>query len=132
MPPMIDKKTEKKKVKTESIKLTKQVSFRLTDADYAAYLEKVEVSGMRPSAFFRQCVLTNKTQVIARANKSSSSEKDKLVFLFNKTSNNMNQLAHRANAERIAGVITESTYTRILEVLEPLAHEMKGIIKNVD
>jgi len=122
----IKERTEKKEIP----KLTKLVSFRLTESDHSAYLKKVETSGLKPSAFFRDCVLTNKTQIIARP--KSSLEKNKLLYLFNKTSNNLNQLAYRANSDHQAGTLTESTYLDILNALETLSRDMKTIIKNVD
>ncbi|MDO9207018.1 MAG: hypothetical protein Q7T91_02090 [Sulfuricurvum sp.] len=114
----------------EKEKLAKPVSFRLTAADHAAYLEKVEASGMKASVFFRDCVLGNKTQVIARP--KSSVEKDQLIYLFNKASNNMNQLAHKANAAHLAGSVSEATYTDILAELQTMADFMKASIKNAD
>lgn len=121
--------TSKKKTATRE-KLTKPVSFRLTEADHAAYQEKVETSGMKSSEFFRDCVLGNKTQVIARP--KASVEKDQLIYLFNKASNNMNQLAHKANAAHLAGSASEATYAGILAELQSLADLMKATIKNVD
>lgn len=110
--------------------LTKVVSLRLADDDHAAYMAKVNASGMGRSAFFRECVLGNKTQVVARL--KPSVDKDRLVYLVNKAGNNINQLAHRANADHLTGVVSESTYTRILGELQTLAQFMKAAIKNVD
>ena len=116
------------KSKGEAEKLTRPVSFRLTAADHAAYLAKVEASGLKPSEFFRECVLQNRTQIVARP--KASPERGRLLYLFNKASNNINQLAHRANADHLAGVISEATYTRILADLHGLAHYMKAAIKD--
>lgn len=121
-----DEKAEYEK----KVKLTNPVSFRLTADDHAAYLKKVEASGMKPSEFFRECVLGNKTQVIARP--KPSAEKDRIIYLFNKASNNMNQLAHKANAAHLAGSVSENTYKAILAELQILAHFMKATIKNAD
>lgn len=118
------------KSKDDAEKLTRPVSFRLTAADHAAYLAKVEASGLKPSEFFRDAVLTNRTQIIARA--KSSPERGRMLYLFNKASNNINQLAHRANADHLAGVISEATYTRILSELHGLAHYMKAALKDAD
>jgi len=119
-----------KKKKDDTEKLTRPVSFRLTAADHAAYLAKVEASGLRPSVFFREVVLTNKTQIVARA--KASPERGRLVYLMNKASNNINQLAHRANADHVAGVVSDATYTRILAELHALATYMKAAIKDAD
>lgn len=118
------------KTKRDAEKLTRPVSFRLTAADHAAYLAKVEASGLKPSAFFRECVLRNRTEIVARP--KASEDHSRLVYLFNKASNNINQLARRANADHLAGVISEATYTDILAELHTLADHMKAAIKNAD
>ena len=120
--------SNKKKIEAE--KLTKLVSFRLAATDHAAYLEKVASSGMKPSVFFREAVLTNKTQVVAR--QKSSEGKERLVYLFNKASNNMNQLAHRANADYLARVVSDETYSQILEELQLVTRLMRRGIKDAD
>ncbi|WP_018079277.1 plasmid mobilization protein [Thiobacillus denitrificans] len=116
------------KTKDDAQKLTRPVSFRLTDADHAAYQAKVKASGLTPSKFFREAVLTNRTQIVARP--KASPEWGRLLYLFNKASNNINQLAYRANADHLAGVVSEDTYSRILADLHGLAHYMKAAIKD--
>lgn len=111
-------------------KLTRPVSFRLTDTDHAAYLAKVEASGLKPSEFFRECVLQNRTQVVARV--PTSSDKRRLLYLFNKTSNNMNQLAHAANAAELAGTATPATYAGILAELQAIADAMREAVEHAD
>lgn len=111
-------------------KLTRPVSFRLTDADHAAYLAKVEASGLKPSEFFRDLVLTNRTEVIARV--QPSSDKRRLLYLFNKTSNNMNQLAHAVNAAEVAGTATPEIYAGILAELQTLSDLMKKVVQDAD
>jgi hypothetical protein len=110
--------------------LSKVASFRLTEADYAAYRKKFESSGLTQSEFFRQCVLTNRTQVIAVSR--ASPEKQRLLYLFNKSGNNLNQLAHRANADHLEGKLSETTYLAILDQLDAIAVSMKTDIDHVD
>lgn len=112
------------------IRLSKPVAFRLTEADHAAYLAKVQASGLKPSEFFRDAVLTNKTQVVARV--QPSDDKRRLIYLFNKASNNLNQLAHTANAAELAGTVTPATYAGILAELQTLADVMLEAIRNAD
>ncbi|WP_287101551.1 plasmid mobilization relaxosome protein MobC [Hydrotalea sp. AMD] len=122
--------TEPEPPKRKKASLTKPVSFRLSETDHAAYMEKVELSGLKPSEFFRDCVLQNKTQVIAR--EKNSQERDRLIYLFNKASNNVNQLARRANTDYLAGKISENTYAGIRSELHELTHYLKAVIGNVD
>lgn len=104
--------------KEDSEKLSKTVAFRLTEDDFAAYKKKFGASGMTQSEFFREHVLTNTTQVIARP--VASTDAKRAVFLLHKASNNINQLAHRANSENLAGVLSQETFNSILHQLERL------------
>lgn len=106
------------------------VSFRLNDRDYAVHVGKCQAAGLNESEFYRQHVLNNTTQVIARP--SASLEKKKMLYLVNKASNNLNQLAHRANSEHLEGVISEKTYSEILDNLQRMADYFKVVIANVD
>lgn len=116
--------------KDESERLTKPVAFRLTEKDYVAYLQKFESSGLTQSEFFRECVLTNRTQIIAK--QKASSDKKRLLFIANKASNNINQLAHRANADHVAGTISQQTYIDVLQELQLLNRYLKATLSNVD
>ena len=111
-------------------RLTHPVSFRLAEEDHAAYLAKVQASGVKPSDFFRDCVLTNKTQVIART--AASSDKRRLLYLFNKASNNLNQLARAANAAEKAGRANSATYQDILAELQTLTRLMQDVLARAD
>lgn len=117
-------------VKNEADRLTRTVSLALTEADHAAWLAKVKASGLTRSEFFRGCVLTNRTQVVARP--KASADKTRLLYLASKASNNINQLAHRANADALAGVINESTYQSILYELQALNKFLKASASYVD
>lgn len=46
-------------------KLCRVVSVKLTPPDHAAWVAKVEASGLTSSEFFRKAVLTNRTKVTA-------------------------------------------------------------------
>ena len=109
---------------------TRTVSFRLALPDHAAYLAKAKAAGLKPSDFFRDAVLNNKTQIVART--PPSSDKRRLIYLFNKASNNLNQLAHTANAAELAGTVTPATYAGILAELQTLADVMKKVIRDAD
>ncbi len=104
--------------KPDAEKLSRTVAFRLTDSDFESYQRKFSASGLSQSEFFREHVLTNTTQVIARP--TSSADTRRAVFLLQKASNNINQLAHRANSEHIAGVLSEGTFLGIIDQLNQL------------
>lgn len=104
--------------KSDDEKLSHTVAFRLTDGDFLNYKRKFSASGLSQSEFFREHVLTNTTQVIARP--TASADTKRAVFLLQKASNNINQLAHRANADHLAGMLSEGTFTAIIGQLEQL------------
>lgn len=109
---------------------TKPVSFRLAESERLAYLAKCEAAGLSPSDFFRECVLTNKTQIVAKP--KATADRCQLLFLVNKTSNNLNQLAHRANSDHLAGKLSEQKYEAILNNLELIARNLKATLGYVD
>lgn len=110
------------------MKLSRPVAFRLTAADHAAYLAKVEASGLKPSEFFRECVLQNRTHVVARP--KPAPDYRRLVYLVNKAGNNINQIAHRANTDHQAGRISEATYSAVLYELDALRRFLTATIAN--
>lgn len=131
-------------------KLERIVGFRLSNEDYATYSAKVAASGKSPSEYFRDCVLENTTQLVingkalsiaqmerrARAaailvtKKSRSIKNDnaqQLLFIFNKASNNLNQLAKRANADHVRGILSEESYVEFLQNLQHIQRTMRGV-----
>jgi len=105
-------------VKSEAEKLSHTIAFRLTDGDFLRYKWKFSASGFTQSEFFREHVLCNTTQVVARP--VASRDTKRAVFLLQKASNNLNQLAHRANSEYLTGLVSENTYEAILDQLQQL------------
>jgi hypothetical protein len=103
---------------------------RLSVEDHAAYLAKVTESGQTKSAFFRDCVLKNRTQVVARPTRSIESKR--VLFVVNKAGNNLNQLAHRANSDHAVGKISEATYADILYQLQRISQYLKATARHAD
>jgi len=114
----------------EAARLAIVTSFRLSEGDHAAYRAKVVASGLTKSEFFREHVLTNTTQIIAA--KRASLEAKKMLYLFSTVSNNINQLAHRINADHQTGKNSESTYSNLLDSLDAINTHFRRVLKNVD
>jgi hypothetical protein len=110
--------------------LGKPISFRLSESDRAAYLEKVTRSGLTQSEFFRQAVLTNRTRVIAR--QVDSLDRRRLLYIFNKASQNLNQIAYRANSDHVSGTLSESTYEQLLNQMQMISRYLKATLAKVD
>lgn len=110
--------------------LTEVISFRLPKTMAGALKAKIEAAGLTRSEFVRDYVLAERTQIVARP--KTSLDKQRLLYLFNKTGNNINQLAHRANGDRLGGKTNEATYRAILTQLDAIAAYMKASLDHVD
>lgn len=106
------------------------ISFRLNANDHAVWMQKIESSGMTKSEFIRAAVINNETVVHER--KKASVDKKRLLFIANKASNNINQLAHRVNGDSLAGVVSEKTYSDVLYELQLMNKYFKATLGNVD
>lgn len=111
--------------KPDAEKVLMKMSLRLTEVDHAAYLAKCHAAGLTRSEFLRECVLRNRTQVVACTNVPPNRDKLRVLFLLGKTSNNINQLAYRANSDHLAGILSESTYWSILLELNAITKILK-------
>lgn len=109
----------------------KRIIFRVTDAEYAAFQQKVTTANMTASELLRARILDDQLVVVAKQPKASM-DKRALQYLFNKTSNNMNQLAHMANSKNKGGVLNDKTFDRILAALIVIRDQLKGGMARVD
>lgn len=105
------KTKEKKSAENKSI----MIGFRLTNEEYSKFASVIEETGVSKSEFFR-LVITGKfdPNVHGKVKKNNYRE---LLRLFNKSSNNINQIAKKINMEYRNGFISENTYLRYLNVL---------------
>jgi hypothetical protein len=110
--------------------LGKPVSTRLTEDQWRVFADKVQRSGLSPSEFLRDCVLTNRTQIVARP--PASVERKRIMFVVNKAGNNLNQLAHVANSLQLSGKLSESTCVALLDELELITQLLKAHLHRVD
>ena len=92
-------------------KKSRTISFRVTEDVYTEFEHQCNTSNINKSELFRDYIAKNKVQVVARP--AMSRDAKRAVFLIQKASNNINQLAHRANAEHRAGVLSEQTFLDI-------------------
>lgn len=103
---------------------TRVFSFRLPLADADWWEAKIARSGFdNKSEFFRHAVQENQTEVIARPVVTRDAKL--AVFLLAKASNNLNQLAHRANTDHRDNKLSEETFSTILDQLQQLNKFMR-------
>jgi len=110
--------------------LSKRLNFRLDETTYLAFEAKVQAANLSRSEFFRDIILNNKTQVVAR--KKTTDTTKQALFLINKTSNNINQLAKAANTAQQTGKITDQLYRSVLESLDQHNQLLQALLDYVD
>ncbi|NIF42027.1 MobC family plasmid mobilization relaxosome protein [Burkholderia sp. Tr-862] len=110
--------------------LGKPVSTRLTEEQWQIFTDKVVRSGMSSSEFLRDCILTNRTQIVERPRVTV--ERQRIMYVINKTGNNLNQLAHVANTARVSGHLSESTFAALVDELEMITQLLKAHLHRVD
>lgn len=103
------------------------VSFRLSEEEFAPFKERMQKANLNQSKFFRETFL-QANPVFEEASK----EYERLLFYFNKTSNNLNQLAHGANRAWNRGIISEQVYRRFLNELISIRELLNAGVNNAD
>lgn len=103
------------------------VSFRLTRDEFSPFEEQVKKSQLSRSAFFRKLSLSKSDGINIEVKDTT-----KLLYLFNKSSNNINQLALKINAAHKNGTISERKYTLLLNALINISSLMKKVVEDAD
>lgn len=85
---------------------------RVSHEDFEKLEQMIADAGMSKSEYFRDVVINQKAEINVVVKDMQS-----LIFYYNKASNNLNQLAHKANSAHLENRISESLYGRILNAL---------------
>ena len=109
-------KGKKAVASTSKVERKHVISLRLTDEEYQPFHEYFTSLEVSRSEFFRMVIL-NRLDDIPTLKQKRPVEYRELLRLFNKSSNNINQIAKKINTEYRNGFISESTYLRYLNVL---------------
>ena len=99
-------------------KKSKTISFRVLESVYADFEHQCDAANMTKSELFRDYIAQNKVHVIARP--APTRDAKRAVLLLQKASNNLNQLAHRANTDSLTGLLTDEYYQVFTIQLERL------------
>ncbi|MDQ1835205.1 plasmid mobilization relaxosome protein MobC [Massilia scottii] len=108
--------------KSDDKKLSKVISFRMQMDVFLEFAKQCSDANLTQSELHRDYVTKNRVEVIARP--KASSDAKRAVFLLQKASNNLNQLAHRANADSMNNLVSEETYLAVLDQLKQLNQYM--------
>ena len=109
-------KGKKAVASTSKVERKHVISLRLTDEEYQSFHEYFTSLEVSRSEFFRMVIL-NRLDDNPTLKQKRPVEYRELLRLFNKSSNNINQIAKKINTEYRNGFISESTYLRYLNVL---------------
>lgn len=124
-------------------KLDRIVGFRMSANDHEVYLSKVAASGKNPSAYFRDCVLNDSTQLVINGRAQSIEQMEKraraaiaimatrkpkikdpnmqhILFLYNKTNTEINKIATSMYSEHFHSKLQERDYIEILTRLQSI------------
>lgn len=104
------------------------VSARFTDEEYKPFKKILDSTEVTKSELFRLLVL-NKVERLPTKNRVTPDYKN-LVHVFNKTGNNINQLAKRVNVAHKNGIVTEQHYRRWLNDLNRILDSLNKGIEN--
>lgn len=107
---------------------TQVITFRLTESEYEPYKKIFETSDLSKSEFFRHVFLKSKDNFTFDINEKRPVDYDKLVFLSNKTANNINQIAKRLNTDAKKGIITQRSYNIAINYLISVESQLKRML----
>ena len=103
---------------------TVPISFRLTESEFGPYRKVLESTELTKTDFFRSVFLERKYTF--HVNERRPVEYGRLLFLFNKSSNNINQIAKKLNNAYRVGVINEKIYVETLNNLITIERSFIG------
>lgn len=107
------------------------VSFRLSSEDFAPFAEKLAKSNMTRSEFFREIFIN--ANVNLTINELPDKDYTRLLFYYNKSGNNLNQLAYFANSAVLNGQVSEALCQKLLYQLNTIREILlSGVNYHVD
>ncbi|ELL6455229.1 molybdopterin-guanine dinucleotide biosynthesis protein MobC [Salmonella enterica] len=115
---------------SENIKKDRVVSFRLSESEFAPFEKKLAASEMKKSEFFREIFLNANVNLTVKG--VPSKELKDLIYIFSKSSNNLNQIAYKLNLAHQMGRVSESLYINILNRLVNIEELMLAGVNNAD
>ncbi|WP_332459570.1 plasmid mobilization protein [Aeromonas salmonicida] len=108
----------------------KVVAFRLSSSDFHVFETKLASSNMKKSEFFREVFINSNVNLTVKA--APSKDHSALLFLYNKSSNNLNQLAHQVNIAHLSGAVNRAQYLKYINTLIEIRELMLAGISHVN
>jgi hypothetical protein len=102
------------------------VTFRLSGSEYEPYKKLLEATEIKRSALFRQIFIAKGD--VLKLDTAVPKDQTRLLFIANKASNNINQLARHVNVAHKSGMVNEKLYVDTLNKLISLERYFKGAL----
>lgn len=115
---------------TEKKNKDKVVAFRLSQEDFAQFEEKLASSNMKRSEFFREIFLNSNVNLTVKS--SPTKNLKQLIFYYNKSSNNINQIAYQLNSAHLSEKVSERLYKSVANALIDIRALLLSGVKNAD
>lgn len=97
---------------------TVHVQAKLTPKEFEPFKRIIAMTGMKKATLFKKVILSNENNIVlASGEAKQDEEKRRLVFLANKASNNLNQIAKNLNQAYRGDIVSERHYLRIMNDL---------------
>ncbi|MCG9625389.1 plasmid mobilization relaxosome protein MobC [Vibrio mediterranei] len=97
---------------------TVHIQAKLTPSEYEPFKQLIKITGSKKATLFKQVILSNKNNVVFLGQSAEDeARKQRMIFLANKASNNINQLAKRLNQAYRGEVVSERNYRQIMNDL---------------
>ena len=124
------KKNKKESTDKGNDLLDRTVAFRMSSNTFAEFEKKLMLAGVSRSEFFREVFINNNVSLIVKS--APSREYKEMLFLFNKASNNLNQVARQANVAKKSGLLSDAIATRLLQELVQIRQLMLSGLRHAD
>ncbi|WP_162200323.1 plasmid mobilization protein [Aliivibrio fischeri] len=111
-------------------KSTTYVGFRLPNDEHEKFTAKANKANMELTEFLREAILKNKTIIVKKEERSV--DKQKLIFLYKKTSNNLNQLAKQIHTSNRAGTLSREKMNHAIASIENIMKLLEQGINDVN
>ncbi|MUK76554.1 plasmid mobilization relaxosome protein MobC [Aliivibrio fischeri] len=109
---------------------TTYVGFRLLNEEHDKFTKKAEKANMTLIEFLREGILKNKSIVVRK--EDDSLDKQQLIFLYRKTSNNLNQLTKQVHISNKAGTLSKANMDKAIHQLESIKALLEKGINHVN
>ncbi|WP_104024578.1 plasmid mobilization relaxosome protein MobC [Vibrio hyugaensis] len=97
---------------------TIHIQTRLTPSEYKPFKNVIENFDIKKAELFRKIILSNEKNMVEVSGSAQETDAQKrMIFLANKASNNINQIAKKLNQAYRGEVVSERNYLKIMNEL---------------